>query len=165
MTPELAILMGLPGAGKSTFYRERLAATHRHVSKDLLQNAKNKQARQDALVREALSGRQSVAVDNTNISPAERGPIIVIARELGARVVGHYIEATTREAVARNERREEKKGRVPKVAIFTCAKRLVPPSIEEGFDALHTWRVAEDGSFVQITQSTRAEDQGLTTTD
>ena len=49
MTPELAILMGLPGAGKSTFYRERLAATHRHVSKDLLQNAKNKQARQDAL--------------------------------------------------------------------------------------------------------------------
>jgi predicted kinase len=153
MTPEVAILVGLPGAGKSTFYRERLAATHRHVSKDLLRNAKNKQVRQDALVREALRLGQSVAVDNTNVSPAERATVIVIARELGARVVGHYIEATTREAVARNERREEKQGRVPKVAIFTCAKRLVPPSVEEGFDALHTWRVSDEGGFVETTQS------------
>jgi predicted kinase len=153
MTPEVAILVGLPGAGKSTFYRERLAATHRHVSKDLLKNATNKQARQDALVREALAAGQSVAVDNTNVSPAERAPVIVIAREFGARVVGHYIDATTREAVARNARREEKKGRVPKVAIFTCAKRLVPPSVEEGFDALHTWRVTDDGAFVEIATS------------
>ena len=153
MTPEVAILVGLPGAGKSTFYRERLAATHRHVSKDLLRNASNKQARQDALVREALAAGQSVAVDNTNVSPADRATIIVIARERGARVVGHYIEATTREAIARNERREEKKGRVPKVAIFTCAKRLVPPSLAEGFDALHTWRVSDTGAFVEVTES------------
>lgn len=146
---EVAILIGLPGAGKSTFYRERLAATHRHVSKDLLKNAKNKQARQDALVREALTAGESVAVDNTNVSPAERATVIAIAREFGARIVGHYIEAATREAVARNERRAEKQGRVPKVAIFTCAKRLVPPSPAEGFDALHTWRVTEDGGFVE----------------
>jgi predicted kinase len=151
MTPEVAILVGLPGAGKSTFYRQRLAATHRHVSKDLLKNAGNKQARQDALVRQALGAGQSVAVDNTNVSPAERAAVIVIARELGARVVAHYVEATTREAITRNERREEKNGRVPKVAIFTCAKRLVPPSLAEGFDALHTWRVT-DGGFVEITE-------------
>jgi predicted kinase len=153
MTPEVAILVGLPGAGKSTFYRERLAATHRHVSKDLLRNASNKQARQDALVREALAAGQSVAVDNTNVSPADRATIIELARERGARVVGHYIEATTREAIARNERREEKKGRVPKVAIFTSAKRLVPPSLAEGFDALHTWRVSDTGAFIEVTES------------
>jgi predicted kinase len=153
MRPEVAILVGLPGAGKSTFYRQRLAATHRHVSKDLLQNVKNKQARQDALVRDALRAGQSVVIDNTNVSPAERATVIAIARELGARVVGHYIEATTREAVARNERREDKKGRVPKVAIFTCAKRLVPPSVEEGFDALHTWHVTDDDGFMELTKS------------
>jgi hypothetical protein len=67
--------------------------------------------------------------------------------------VGHYIESTTREAVARNERREEKKGRVPKVAIFTCAKRLVAPSLEEGFDALYTWRVTDLGTFIEVTES------------
>lgn len=153
MTPEVALLVGLPGAGKSTFYRERLAATHRHVSKDLLRNATNKQGRQDALVRDALKAGQSVAVDNTNVSPAERATVVAIAREFGARIVAHYIQATTREAVARNERREEKKGRVPKVAIFTCAKRLVPPSLAEGFDELHTWRVTDEGAFVELTQS------------
>jgi predicted kinase len=148
MSAAVAILIGLPGAGKSTFYRQRLAATHVVVSKDLLQNAKNKQARQDALTREALAAGRAVAVDNTNVTPADRAAIVVIAREYGARIVAHYIEATTREAVARNERREGK-ARVPKVAIFTCAKRLVPPSSDEGFDELHVWH-ASDGGFVEV---------------
>jgi hypothetical protein len=52
-------------------------------------------------------------------------------------VIGYYLETSTREAVARNERREGK-AKVPKVAIFTSAKRLVPPARDEGFDELHT---------------------------
>jgi hypothetical protein len=52
-------------------------------------------------------------------------------------VIGYYFDVSTREAVARNERREGR-AKVPKVAIFTSAKRLVPPAIEEGFDELHT---------------------------
>ena len=147
--PECVILVGLPGAGKSTFYRQRLSATHEHVSKDLFPSARNRQARQDAALREALGAGRSAAVDNTNASVAERRSIIAIARECGARVVGCYIEATTREAVARNERREGR-GRVPKVAIFTCARRLVPPEMEEGFDELHRFRVRDDGTFESI---------------
>ena len=85
-------------------------------------------------------------VDNTNVSPAERAAIIAIAREYGARIVGYYIEATTREAIARNEKREGR-AKVPKVAIFTCAKRLVPPALGEGFDELHTVRAVEGGGF------------------
>lgn len=50
---------------------------------------------------------------------------------LGARVIGYYLETSTRAAVARNEGREGK-ARVPKVAIFTSAKRLVPPALDEG---------------------------------
>lgn len=146
MSAEVAVLVGLPGAGKSTFYRQRLAATHAHVSKDLLPNARTRQARQDALVREALASGRSVAVDNTNVAAADRAAIVSIAHGFGVRVVAHYIEATTREAVARNERREGR-SRVPKVAIFTCAKRLVPPSLDEGFDEVHVWRVSETGAF------------------
>jgi predicted kinase len=146
---ECAILIGLPGAGKSTFYRERLAPTHAHVSKDLFPHARNKQARQDALLNETLGAGRSVAVDNTNVSPAERAPIIAIARAHGARTVGYYIEASTREAVARNERREGR-ARVPKVAIFASAKRLSPPALDEGFDAIYRFRVLPDGRFEEI---------------
>lgn len=139
------ILVGLPGAGKTTFYRQRFPS-HEHISKDALPNVRNKQVRQDAALRRALAGGRSVIVDNTNVSPAERAAIIAIARAFDARVAGYYIEATTREAVARNEGRTGR-AKVPKVAIFTSAKRLVPPVASEGFDELHTVRVLEDGSF------------------
>ena len=145
---ECVILIGLPGSGKTTFYRERLASTHRHVSKDNFPNARSRQSRQDALLREALSRGQSVVVDNTNVSPDERRSIITIAREYGARIIGYYVEASTREAVVRNERREGR-ARVPKVAIFPAAKRLVPPRMEEGFDELHRLRAGEAGGFVE----------------
>lgn len=135
--PECIILIGLPGAGKSTFFRSRFP-TYTHVSKDALpRHARDKQVRQDAAIRASLSAGVSVAIDNTNATPADRAAIIAIAREFGARIVGYYLEVTTREAVARNERREGR-AKVPKVAIFTCAKKLVPPALEEGFDELVT---------------------------
>jgi predicted kinase len=143
--PECVILIGLPGAGKTTFYRARFAS-HAHISKDAFPNASNKQTRQDAALRQALAQGQRVVVDNTNVTPQERAAVIGIAREFGARIVGYYIEATPREAVARNERRTGKE-KVPKVAIFARAKRLVPPALDEGFDELHTVRVMEDGRF------------------
>jgi hypothetical protein len=36
---------------------------------------------------------------------------------------------------------------VPKVAIFTAAKRLVPPAEAEGFDEIHKVWVIEDRRF------------------
>jgi predicted kinase len=136
--PECVILVGLPGAGKTTFARQRYPS-HDHISKDTLPGSGNKQAKQDAALRRALAAGRSVIVDNTNVTPAERAAVIAIAREFDARVVGYYIEASTREAIARNEQRTGR-AKVPKVAIFTCAKRLVPPALTEGFDELHTIR-------------------------
>jgi predicted kinase len=141
--PECVILVGLPGAGKSTFSRDRFAS-HVHISKDAYSG--NKQARQDAALRQALAQGRSIVVDNTHVTVEERAEVIAIAREFDARVVGYYIEATTREAVARNEQRMGKE-KVPKVAIFTRAKRLIPPALAEGFDELHTMRVAGEGRF------------------
>jgi predicted kinase len=141
--PECIILVGLPGAGKTTFARDRYPS-HEHISKDAWPGAGNQQARQDAALRRSLAEGRSVIVDNTNVSPAERAAVIAIAREFDARVVGYYIEASTREAVGRNEQRTGRT-RVPKVAIFASARRLVPPVLEEGFDELHTLRASDEG--------------------
>ena len=43
---EIVILMGLPGAGKTTFYQSFFAASHAHISKDLWPNARERDQRQ-----------------------------------------------------------------------------------------------------------------------
>lgn len=140
---EVVILMGLPAAGKTTFYRRYFAATHRHISKDLWPHARGKERRQQQLAAEALAGGESIVIDNTNPTARERASIIAVARTYGARVVGYYFEVTTRAAVARNAGRSGR-GKVPNVAIFTVAKRFEPPAFEEGFDQLFRVRITPE---------------------
>jgi predicted kinase len=144
--PECVILVGLPASGKTTFYERRFAATHTHVSKDLWPNITRKDQRQARLIAEALAAGRSVVVDNTNPGIEDRVPIISVARELGVRVVGYYFDASTRDAVGRNRRREGHQ-RVPDVAIFTKAKRMVLPTLSEGFDELYRVSITTEGEF------------------
>jgi predicted kinase len=140
---EVAILMGLPGSGKSTFFAQRLAVTHAHVSMDALPRGANTRARQRELLATALAAGRSVAVDNVNATVAERAELIALAREAGARVVGYWLDEPPRACLGRNERRTGK-ARVPKVAIFAFAKRFAAPMLAEGFDVL--WRVRVGGT-------------------
>jgi predicted kinase len=143
---ECVIFVGLPASGKTTFYSQRFATTHTHISKDLWPPSTNKESRQVREIRAALGVGKSVVVDNTNPAVADRASIIVIARELGARVIGYFFTATTREAVGRNRGREGK-ARVPNVAIFAIGKRIVPPARSEGFDELYAVKIVADGGF------------------
>ena len=145
MAGQLVIFVGLQAAGKSSFFRERFASTHAHVSKDLMPRAaRDKESRQLAQVEQALLIGQPVVVDNTNPRAADRAPLIELARRYEARVVGYFFEPGIQDSLRRNAAREPQ---VPKVAIFTTAKKLQPPSFEEGFDEIHHVRLAEGGGF------------------
>jgi predicted kinase len=147
MPPACVILIGLPGAGKTTFYRQRFAGTHAHLSRDAMTSrAQRSRLRLDDLDRQLREGI-SVVVDDTNVTARDRAVIIARARAAGARVVGYFFDVATRAAVARNAQRTGS-ARVPNVAIFTSAKRLQRPSLSEGFDELHIVRVNRDGSAV-----------------
>ena len=139
---ECVILIGLPAAGKSTFFRQRFAGTHDHVSKDLLRNNRRPQRRQEQLIAESLAAGRSVVVDNTNPSAGVRAPLIEVARKHGAEVVGYFFIADARDALRRNRTREGRE-RVPDVAIFTVRKHLQPPTPEEGFDRLYAVTMIE----------------------
>jgi len=161
---ELVVLIGLPGSGKSSFQRDRYAGTHVHVSKDLLGKAQRKEERalpatggarmrgatkdekQMRLVETALRTGRSVVVDNTNPRRADRAPLIEIARRLGASTTGILLVAPVAECLRRNAAREGK-ARVPAVAIYVVARKLEPPSREEGFDEVFEARRSEDGSW------------------
>jgi predicted kinase len=143
---ECVILIGLPGVGKSSLYREKFAATHVHVSKDLWPNASKREDRQGQLIAESLKAGRSVVIDNTNPTMAERAKLIALARTHRARTIGYFFDVNTRTAVARNAERTGP-SKVPNVAIFTAAKRLEPPTMSEGFDQLFRVTIAEDRSL------------------
>jgi predicted kinase len=142
---ELVIFVGLQASGKSTFFRERFAATHEHVSKDLFRNNRNRNRRQAQLIEASLGAGSSVVVDNTNPTVEDRRPLIELGRRFGARIVGHYFDSTVRQCIERNRLRAGKE-KVPDVAIYATAKKLAPPSYAEGFDELSRVRLI-DSSF------------------
>jgi predicted kinase len=135
--PELVVLVGLPGAGKSTFFRQRFAETHTHVSKDLLRNNAQPTRRQEILIAEALAAGRDVVVDNTNASRAERASLLALARAAGARAIAYLFDCHPRDCLARNNERTGR-ARVPPVAIYATARRLTPPTVDEGFAEVHT---------------------------
>jgi predicted kinase len=140
---ECVILIGLPASGKSTFYRERFAATHDLVSKDAMRNNRQPQHRQEQLIEAALAAGRSVVVDNTNPRTVDRAPIVAIARRFGADVAGYFFPTEVQDALRRNRARQGR-DRVPDVAIFVARKRFEPPTYAEGFDHLFTVLVKEE---------------------
>ena len=144
----MIIFFGLQGAGKSTFYQTHFATTHAYVSKDALNRSKtmNKATKQNMLLEEALQADRSVVIDNTNPMKEDREPLIRLGHLYHATVIGYYFDAPVRECLARNRERIGK-ARVPDKVIYITSKRMVLPSLEEGFDALFRVHTKEDGLF------------------
>lgn len=157
--PELVILVGLPGAGKSTFFRQRFAATHEHISRDLLRKTRAPLRHQEELLVRALGAGRSVVVDNTNVTPRDRAALVALGRRYGARLSVYLFECGAGECVARNARREGD-ARIPPAGIFAAAKRLVRPEPGEGFDALFAVRPLPELRFeVERVDDERVDDE------
>lgn len=153
---EVAVLVGLQAAGKTTFYRQSLAGTHALVSRDLFRNHRRPSERQRTLVEAELRAGRSVAVDNTNPTPADRAAILAVARAFGARSACYYFPADVRACIARNAQREGRE-RVPLPGIYATRKRLVPPALAEGFDRLYEVEACGEGQF-RVREVMSAED-------
>jgi predicted kinase len=69
-----------------------------------------------------------------------------LGRRYGAKIVGYYFESEVRRCLERNQQRIGK-ARVPNVALYATAKKLVPPSYPEEFDELFYVRITGDSAF------------------
>lgn len=133
---ELVVFVGLPGSGKTTYYSRHLAQTHLHISKDMMKSVRKKDVRQQQQILEAFRQGKSVVIDNTNVTPEIRAPLVELARSHGARAIAYYFDTPVADAVAWNRQREGR-GKVPDVAIYVMRAKLKPPTPEEGFDEIH----------------------------
>ena len=130
--PEAIIFIGLQGAGKSTFYRERFFATHLRLNLDMLRTRR----RETLLLGACLAGGIAFVIDNTNPTPEGRARYITPSRAAGFRIVGYYFDLPLALCLARNAARPRAE-RIPVRGIYGTRKRLRPPIYDEGFDALH----------------------------
>lgn len=136
------MLIGIPGAGKSSFFRARFVDTHVRVNLDMLRTPN----RERLLVDACLTGRTSFVVDKTNVTREDRARYVVPARARGFTVDGYFFESRVAACLERNAGREGT-ARVPDRAVHGMSGRLELPSRDEGFDALFFVRLLEGGGF------------------
>src|SRR5579863_4515295 len=139
---EAVILVGIQGAGKSTFYKERFSGTHARINLDELKT----RGREQDCFSECLREKRSFVVDNTNTKAADRARYIGAARAAGYRVVGYFLDANLKDAIRRNGQRSGK-AKVPVPAIAAALRRLEPMVKDEGFDQIFVVKSSDGGKF------------------
>lgn len=139
---ELVILIGIQASGKSTFYRQRFEDTHMRINLDMLKT----RHRERILVEACIAAKQPFAVDNTNVTVADRARYIPLAKAAKFRVIGYYFQSPLHGSFQRNRQRAGRKV-IPEKGIAATHRRLEPPSFDEGFDELYSVTISPSDVF------------------
>jgi len=140
---EATIFVGVQGSGKTSFYLEKFFDTHVRISLDMLRTRQ----REQLLFAACLDAKQPLVIDNTNPLPSDRQRYIGAARAAGFRVVAYFFDTPLKDALRRNNQRVGKQ-KIPVPAVASTFRKLQPPSLEEGFDAVFRVAISPDGGFV-----------------
>lgn len=140
---EAVIFIGVQGAGKTSFYLRYFFKTHVRISLDLLRT----RHREQTLLTACLTCGQRFVIDNTNPTRADRERYIEPARAAGFRAVAYYFETSLTDASHRNNQRFGRE-RIPPIGVNATFRKLQRPTIEEGFDTIHTVQLSHDQFLV-----------------
>lgn len=140
---EAVIFVGIPGSGKSTYYRERFFDTHVRINLDMLRTRE----RERVLLAACLQAKQPFVVDNTNVLAEERARYIGPAKAAGFRIIGYYFQTELRTAIARNNQRPKGQA-IPVPGVIAKHKRLQPPAAAEGFDEIYCLELTAENRYI-----------------
>ncbi len=139
---ELIVFCGLQASGKTSFFRERFARTHAHVSLDVLRTRR----REEQFLRTCFETKMRCVVDNTNPTKEERARYVALARAAGFSAHLWFFRSRVSECADRNDARDPAV-RVPRAAILGTSARLELPARDEGYDSLWFVSMTDGGGF------------------
>lgn len=139
----MVILIGIQGAGKSTFFKKYFADTHIRINLDMLKT----KHREKVLIEACLEAKQPFVIGKTNATIEQRARYIALAEEYKFSVVGYYFASDLAAAIERNNRRTGK-AKIPEKGIHSTYSRLQIPELSEGFDKLFYVKTCEVNNFI-----------------
>jgi aryl-alcohol dehydrogenase-like predicted oxidoreductase/predicted kinase len=147
---DIVMVMGLPGAGKTTFTAELVAGGYERLNRDEIGGSLAALLPRLSTLLDQNAGR--IVLDNTYLSRAARAAVIELAARYGRAVRGVWLDTSIEEAqvnvvwrmvqvYGRLPTSEElKAGRAGEVlspsALFRAQREVEPPDSVEGFESL-----------------------------
>jgi len=139
---KLIITVGLPGSGKSTWLAHLgvNAISSDEIRRWIIDDPTNQTIHRAVfrtmryLIAQRLkAGRPATYVDATHLTPWERRPYISLGQLYDCEVEAIFFDTPIEICIARNQARSRI---VPNEALLMMARKLVPPSVAEGFSAV-----------------------------
>jgi predicted kinase len=140
---QLILFTGIPGSGKSTFYKQNFFHSHLRVNLDMLRT-RNRESRLLAFCFETF---MPLVVDNTNVTAPDRKKYIDLARQHRYSVTGYYFEANLQSCLERNALRNGRQ-LVSEKGIVAKYKALQIPSPAEGYNELFSVQLSPANEFI-----------------
>lgn len=127
-----AIMFGGPGSGKSTFVKNQLYKTHLPINVDILWNHHS----ENLILEGMLNARVNIVIDGVNATLPQRVRYFKKLEGRKYKVIAYVMTTPLEDALVMNKQRSRRQ-HLPDNIVITNFKRLIPPTLGEGFDEIY----------------------------